>query len=116
MKQYWISQMKIFIPQTVLNLAAGILLNDLGLPEYFFKNITKNSLKSILDIIAGSLEVKNGKVILSSRVPNASMTIGQGENTQQIRIATEATRDSFENKLAPEITGHRREYHHCPKN
>ena len=46
---------------TCINLAAGILLDDLGLPKYFFENITHKSLKGILDIIASSLEVKKGE-------------------------------------------------------
>ena len=38
-----------------INLAAGILLNDLGLPSYFFENITTDSLKQILSSITSSI-------------------------------------------------------------
>ena len=37
-----------------INLAAGILLNDLGLPGYFFKTITKAALVNLLQFIAAS--------------------------------------------------------------
>ncbi len=37
-----------------INMAAGILLEDLGLPTYFFENIKKDSLKHILGSIATS--------------------------------------------------------------
>jgi glutamate dehydrogenase len=100
---------------TCINLAAGILLDDLGLPKYFFENITQKSLKGILDIIAGSLEVKKGKVILSGRVPNADMVIEHGKNIQHIRIGTEDTKDSLELNLGPIVTGHRREYYYSPE-
>ena len=43
-----------------INMAAGILLEDLGLPNYFFENIMKDSLKHILGSIATSITVKNG--------------------------------------------------------
>ena len=100
---------------TCINLAAGILLDDLGLPKYFFENITHKSLKGILDIIASSLEIKKGKVTLSGRVPNADMIIEHGKNVQHIRIATAETRDSLELNLAQIVTGHRREYYYAPE-
>jgi glutamate dehydrogenase len=100
---------------TCINLAAGILLDDLGLPKYFFENITQKSLKGILDIIASSLEVRDQKVILSGRVPNADMVIEQGDNIHHIRIATADTKDSLELNLAPIVTGRRREYYYSPE-
>ncbi len=38
-----------------INLAAGILLQDLGLPNYFFAHITKQSLTQLLQSIASNI-------------------------------------------------------------
>ena len=51
-----------------INLAAGILLEDLGLPRYFFEHIRKAALANLLQSIATSIKVVDGKVILYGRV------------------------------------------------
>ena len=43
------------ITANCINRAAGILLNDLGLPEYFFETMTQESLKHVLASIARSI-------------------------------------------------------------
>lgn len=97
-----------------INLAAGILLNDLWLPNYFFENITKESLKNILETIATSLKEKDGKVSLIGRVSHGKLMYAPGKDTYSIRIATEETRDQMESAISPFISGHRREYYYSP--
>ena len=99
-----------------INMAAGILLDKLGLPNYFFENITKDSLKNILASIATSMKYKGGNVVLHGKIGNIGFDLEQGLQTQRMRIATEETRDAMEKALQPLLTGHRREYYFCPEN
>ena len=100
-----------------INMAAGILLDDLGLPTYFFENIKKDSLKHILASIATNLSVgADGAVTLASRVAHIDFSLDQGSDVQRVRIATQETRDSMEKILESMIPGHRREYYYSPKN
>ena len=99
-----------------INMAAGILLDKLGLPNYFFENITKDSLKNILASIATSMKYKGGNVVLHGKIGNIGFDLEQGLQTQRMRIATEETRDAMEKTLQPLLTGHRREYYFCPEN
>jgi len=98
-----------------INMAAGILLEDLGLPNYFFENINKESLKQILASIATSMTIKDGKVVLYGRVANVDFSLAQGNAVQKVRIATQETRDSMEAMLCDMISGHRREYYYSPE-
>ena len=104
------------ITANCINMAAGILLDKLGLPNYFFENITKDSLKNILASIATSMKYQNGTVILHSGIGNIGFDLEQGTQIQRMRIATEETRDAMETALQPLLTGHRREYYFCPEN
>lgn len=97
-----------------INTAAGILLDELGLPGYFFENITYESLKSILRAIAGSITFINGKAVLQGYVAQVDFDIDQGEKSVKVRIATENTREDMEKLIGPLITGHRREYYYSP--
>lgn len=99
---------------SAINIAAGLLLNDLGLPNYFFKNITSDSLKSILRSIAGSIKIENGKARLVGEVALVDFDLQQGEHSVQVRIATEETRDEMEQLIGASISGHRREFYFCP--
>lgn len=99
-----------------INLAAGILIEQLGLPSYFFQNITKESLNNILKSIACSIKIQSGEVTLSGAVSQVQFDVSHGEAAQWIRIATLETRDSMETMLAPIISGHRREYYYSPSN
>ncbi|MFO7712821.1 NAD-glutamate dehydrogenase domain-containing protein [Desulfosarcina sp.] len=98
-----------------INMAAGILLEDLGLPTYFFENIKKESLKHLLASIATSITVKDGKVVLVGRVAHIDFDLEQENNIQRVRIATLETRDSMEKILESMISGHRREYYYSPE-
>ena len=98
-----------------INMAAGILLEDLGLPTYFFENIKKDSLKHILASIATSITFKDGKVVLVGRVAHIDFDLEQETNIQKVRIATLETRDSMEKILESMISGHRREYYFSPE-
>lgn len=98
-----------------VNLAAGILLNDLGLPRYFFDNIKKQSLAQLLQSIASSIKVVEGKVALFGRVAHIDFDLGYDTSGQMVRIATEETRDSMESVLEELLAGHRREYYFSPE-
>jgi glutamate dehydrogenase len=100
-----------------INKAAGILLNDLGLPLYFFLNIQKDSLINLLQSIATSIKLVEGKVVLFGRVAHVDFDLTQENNMlrERVRIATESTRDTMESMLEELITGHRREYYYSPE-
>jgi glutamate dehydrogenase len=98
-----------------INMAAGILLNDLGLPDYFFETITKDSLKHILASIAKSIKLQGDKVVLNSWVADIDFGLTQGSQVQRVRIATKETRDSMEKVLDTQLAGHRREYYYNPE-
>jgi len=97
-----------------INLAAGILLDDLGLPNYFFQNITRESLQNILKLIATSIKIQDGKVTLSGVVSQVHFDVSKGDGIQWVRIATEETKDSMETVFGPIMSGHRREYYYSP--
>jgi len=98
-----------------INLAAGILLNDLGLPPYFFAHIQKPSLAQLLQSIASNIKVVDGKADLFGRVANIDFDHKYGNTGQRVRIATEDTRDNMESVLEFLIAGHRREYYYSPE-
>jgi len=95
-----------------INMAAGILLNDLGLPDYFFETITRESLKHILASIAKSIKLQDDKVVLNSWVAGIDFDLGHGSQIQRVRIATKETRDRMEDILNCHLAGHRREYYY----
>jgi glutamate dehydrogenase len=99
-----------------INLAAGILLNDLGLPSYFFENITTDSLKQILSSITSSIAIQDDRVVLVGRVAHIDFDLGQGSEVQRVRIATRETRDAMEKLMETMISGHRREYYYSREN
>lgn len=103
------------ITSTAINMAAGILVSELALPNYFFENITKESLRHILSSIAMSIKCQDGCVGLSGRVAHIDFNLEQGTNIQRVRIATEETRDAMEELLAPFLSGRRREYYYSPE-
>ena len=98
-----------------LNLAAGIFLQDLGLPRYFFQNIHKAPLANLLQSIATSIKVIDGRVVLSGRVAQVEFDASQSGTVQWVRIATEDTRENMETVLEHLISGHRREYYYSPE-
>ncbi len=99
-----------------INMAAGILLNELGLPNYFFEHITVTSLAHLLQSIATSIKNINGKAILYGRVAHIDFDLDEHDSkVQRVRIATAETRDSMENIIEGMIFGHRREYYYCPE-
>jgi len=105
------------ITANCINMAAGILLHDLELPNYFFKNISQASLKHILESIATSIKLQDGKVVLYGRVAHVDFDLSDRSDVRQrVRIATAETRDSMEHILEAMIAGHRREYYYSPEN
>jgi len=102
------------ITANCINMAAGILLDELGLPRYFFQHIQKDSLVNLLQSIATSIKVVDGRVNLYGRVAHIDFDLTQGSEVQRVRIATEETRDSMESLLEDLISGHRREYYYSP--
>ena len=103
------------ITANCINMAAGILLNDLGLPDYFFETITKDSLKHILSSISKSIKFQDGEVVLNSWVADIDFDLMKGSRIQRVRIATKETRDNMEAVLDTQLTGHRREYYYNPE-
>jgi glutamate dehydrogenase len=103
------------ITANCINMAAGILLEDLGLPQYFFQHIQKDSLVNLLQSIATSIEIIDGKVFLYDRVAHIDFDLTQESNVHWVRIATEETRDNMEAVLAKDISGHRRDYYYSPE-
>jgi glutamate dehydrogenase len=97
-----------------INMAAGILLEDIGLPRYFFEHIRKAALTHLLQSIATSIKVIDEKVVLFGRVAQIDFDATQASVAQRVRIATEETRDSMEAVLEDLIHGHRREYYYSP--
>ncbi|WP_163336894.1 NAD-glutamate dehydrogenase domain-containing protein [Desulfopila sp. IMCC35008] len=95
-----------------INIAAGILLKDLGLPRYFFEHIQKDSLVHLLQSIAASIKIVEGSVTLYKSVASIDFDLSHGSEVQRVRIATEETRDSMEQLLEDQISGHRREYYY----
>ena len=98
-----------------INIAAGIILQDLGLPRYFFENIQQDSLEHLLQSIATSIKVIDGKVTLYGRVANIDFNMSYGSHVGRVRIATEETRETMEALLEDQISGHRREYYFSPE-
>lgn len=98
-----------------INLAAGILLKDLGLPPYFFNHIQKPALLQLLQSIASNIRVVDGRADLFGRVAHIDFDLSYGSEGQRVRIATEETRDSMESILEELIPGHRREYYYSPE-
>ena len=92
-----------------INTAAGILLSDLELPQYFFKWISKDSLKKVLKVIATNLQVKDNTYVLRSEVSEVQLSMEEGV---QVRIATAENRERMENVLSPVMSGHRIEYYY----
>ncbi|OGR28162.1 MAG: NADP-specific glutamate dehydrogenase GdhA [Desulfobacterales bacterium RIFOXYA12_FULL_46_15] len=103
------------ITANCINMAAGILLNDLGLPDYFFETLTKDSLKYILSSISKSIKFQNGTVVLNSWVADIDFDLMKGSRIQRVRIATKETRDNMETVLDTQLAGHRREYYYNPE-
>ncbi len=98
-----------------INMAAGILLEDIGLPRYFFEHIRKTALTHLLQSIATSIKVVDDKVILYGRVAQVDFDATEASVAQRVRIATEETRDSMEAMLEDSLAGHRREYYYSPQ-
>lgn len=96
-----------------VNMAAGILLKELGLPTYFFWHIHKDSLVELLKAIASDIKIIDKKAMLRGQV--APIDFNTSDSTRlSVRIATAETRDSMEFFLEKLISGHRREYYFSP--
>ncbi|MEN6301560.1 MAG: NAD-glutamate dehydrogenase domain-containing protein [Armatimonadia bacterium] len=96
-----------------VNAAAGVVLTQLGLPEYFFRNISKDALKRVLRAVANNVQVReDDEVILRSEVSEAQFDIDGGV---QARIATPQNRDRMEAVLNPVMSGNRVEYYFSPE-
>ena len=98
-----------------INRAAGILLNDLVLPGYFLKTISKSALRKLLKAIALSMRKdENGEIRLYGRVAPIDFESDDEPGIQRVRIVTRETRDAMEHLLETQIPGHRRAYYFSP--
>lgn len=95
-----------------INMAAGILLNDLGLPRYFFEHITSASLVNLLRSIAKSMEYRDGRVCLCGGVTKVDFNTTFSKASQQVMIATGETREAMESILEEILPGRRRDYYY----
>ncbi len=96
-----------------VNAAAGVLLTQLGLPEYFFQNISKDALKRVLRTVANNIQVReDDEVVLRGEVSEAQFDIDGGV---QARIATPQNRDRMETVLDAVMNGNRVEYYFSPE-
>ena len=95
-----------------INSAALVLLTQLGLPEYFFRYLSRDALKEVLRTIATNIVVHtDGHVVLRGEVSEAHFDIDGGV---QIRIATSENRDRMERVLDTVMNGNRVEYYFSP--
>ena len=96
-----------------VNAAAGVLLTQLGLPEYFFRNISRDALKRVLRTVANNIQVReDDEVVLRGEVSEAQFDIDGGV---QARIATPQNRDRMETVLDAVMNGNRVEYYFSPE-
>ncbi len=98
-----------------INRAAGILLNDLVLPDYFLRTISLTALRKLLKAIALSMRKnENGEIRLYGRVAPIDFVSDDEPGDQRVRIVTRETRDAMEHVLETQIPGHRRAYYFSP--
>ncbi|OGV72606.1 MAG: hypothetical protein A3K19_12450 [Lentisphaerae bacterium RIFOXYB12_FULL_65_16] len=97
---------------TCINAAAGILLRELNLPEYYFHNISKQALHNILLTLATNLRAIEGRFYLSSDTAHLQCTADAGI---QVMVATAETRDYMERVIGPAIAQRRWEYYFSPR-
>lgn len=95
-----------------INAAANVLLTQLDLPAYFFRNITKEALQSVLRTLAGNIQLQGTEVVLRSEVSEARLSVDGG---LQARVATAENRDRMELALNPVMNGNRVEYYYSPR-
>ncbi|MCE5241133.1 NAD-glutamate dehydrogenase [bacterium] len=96
-----------------VNAAAGVLLTQLGLAEYFFRNISRDGLKRVLRAVATNIQVRDDdEVVLRGEVSEARFDIDGGV---QARIATPENRDRMEAVLDSVMNGNRVEYYFSPE-
>ena len=91
-----------------LNEAVAILVAGLGLPPYFFQNISKDALKNILRVIGRNITREAGRFVLRGELAEVQLDAGRGV---RVRIANAETRDRMESLLDSAMTGGRVEYY-----
>lgn len=95
-----------------INAAAGLLLTQLGLPAYFFENISPSALKSVLGTVAANIIVDDDdQAVLRGEVSEAQVDL---EGGVVARIATAENRDQMEAMLDKVLHGYRVEYYYSP--
>ena len=95
-----------------INAAAAILLTELGLPEYYFRHLSKEPLKRMLQVIATNIRAEDGHVILASESAHLICSV---EENIQILIANSETRDDMEAATDNDISRWRSEYYFSPE-
>ena len=92
-----------------LNAAAGILLKQLGLPAYYFRHISKQSLKSALRVIATNVKLDQSQYVLSDDVAHLECSVG---GDVEVFVATSNTREYMERVVGQDIIDRRWEYYY----
>lgn len=91
-----------------LNEAVAVLVGDLGLPNYFFQNISKSALKNILRVIGRNITREEGRFVLRGELAEVQMDAGHGV---RVRIANAETRERMESLPDTAMLGGRVEYY-----
>lgn len=91
-----------------LNAAAAILLSDLGLPKYFFCNLSRAALEQVLRAIATNLQWKDGQFVLRGAVSEMPIDV---DSDARILIATAGNRDQIEGLIDKVMAENRVEYY-----
>ncbi|HOJ39488.1 MAG TPA: NAD-glutamate dehydrogenase, partial [bacterium] len=91
-----------------IDAAAGIVLTELGLPPYFFRNLSREALSTLLRSTGRTIQPAGTGYVLRSEVSEVPLNM---EGGLQLRIATPANRDRMEAVLDAVMSGHRIEYY-----
>jgi len=96
------------VTATALDAAAGIILTELGLPNYFFRNLSRQDLMTFLRSTARTIQATETGYVLRGEVSEVPLDMQGGV---QVRLATPENRDRMEKVLDPVMSGHRVEYY-----
>jgi len=91
-----------------INAAAGILLTQLGLPGYFFRHISKDALRRVLQVLATNMTAAKGRFFLSNETAHLECNVDGG---LQVLVATAETRDYMESMIGEALANRRWEYY-----
>ncbi len=96
-----------------IDAAAWVLLNDLGLPPYYFRTLSKPALRSALRAIAANLAWDaEGRCVLGGR---AAFLEAGGQGGVEVLVACEANRAAMEAVAGERMQRRRWEYYYAAR-